>query len=160
MEALNTLASNGIYSLLAVVFVFVALVILVRKGAISYNGKGLQVGKIKEEERTVIRNQLEYCHTMFEGFVSRLLQAHPSFSAVTAKYISGRCEDVMQTAIVLNHMTTSKAYIQIKQDLIYNTVIKRSTDNYFLTDEFKQECYDFVESMIKQLVLIREEGVK
>ena len=54
MEALKELANNGIWSLLTVVFVFIVLCIMVKKGILTFKGHGITLGTADSEAK--IRN--------------------------------------------------------------------------------------------------------
>lgn len=145
---------NFIPASIVLVVILCIGIVLVKKGILSFNGKGLSIG-IQEKERMIIQNQLEYTHTMIEGTIANLPEG---LDKTHAKYIFGRVEYVLTSAIALNHMTTNPSYIRIKQELVYNTVLKRTTNPYFKTPEFKDYCFKFVENLIKQLITIRENG--
>ena len=66
MEALTTLANNGIWSLLTVVFVFIVLCIMIKKGILTFKGHGVTLGTADSEAK--IRNMQQlYAKTLFEG---------------------------------------------------------------------------------------------
>lgn len=154
MEAIaSVLNGSNIIILLAFVLVMTVIgIILVRKGILSFNGKGVRLG-IADNERTIIRNQLEYVHTVVEGVVAKL---PVDLDPIHTKYVLARAEDVLQNMVVFNHITTDEQYVRIKAEMVYNTVLKRTTHEYFRKPEFKKFCFDFTDDLIKRLVDIRK----
>lgn len=150
MEALTALASNGIWSLIAVIAILVLVVIAIKKGWVKYN-KGLKIGQ--SDDRMLIQNQQEYAHACCEGVLSKL---PPHLDQYRAKYIICRAEQMIDSWILNNHMTTNKDYIMAKQQMLYNCVMKRISDDFFKTDEFKKFVYEFTEDLISDLVKMKD----
>ena len=148
MEWLATIfTSASIPSLIVLVIVILMLFFGVRNGRISFNGKGLKIGQ-DESTRRLIQSQFEYTNAKIESVISMLPK---DLDIYHTKYILARAEDVIQRAIIFNNMTDDEDYVKAKQELVYATVMKRVTNDYFKTDEFKAFCYKFVADLFRDL---------
>ena len=148
MEALSALASNGLWSLATIVLIVVILLFAVKKGWLGANIKGVRIGQ-DEATRNLIRNAWEYSDCACDAQFTKIRPYCKSDEE--AKYIIARVQDVMQKAIVYNHMTESESYVRAKQALVLNTIQKRLSNEHFFTPEFKSCCDRFVENLIKDL---------
>lgn len=151
MEALTALASNGWISLAAIIVIIIIFLFAIKKGLISFNGKGLKVGE--SNDRTLIRNQWEYANSSCEA---QYVKIRPYCkSDEEAKYLIARTEDVFQSAIIYNYMTEAEDYVKAKQALVLQAIQKRSSNEHFFSDDFKSCCYRFTENLIKDLVRMK-----
>ena len=138
------------------IFFFITLItvgILVKKGIISFKGKGLTVGN-NETERTIIRNQIMFCKTEISDFYSKI----PNFDGRDnwrLMYIMEKCLDVFIDAISLNHITLEPVYVELKCRAVWNEVLQNADSPNILTDDFKKVIYDETERIIKKLIEIR-----
>lgn len=141
-------------TLIFALVVFLIFIILVVKGKISFQGKGLTVGqKSQELERTIIRAQIEVAEASSE----KLIKLLPSdLQNWRGKYISEKCFDEMIKAVYLNHIEDTEVYISIKQDTIKRLVLQLSDSEYFKTAEAEQLLDKEVERLIKKFVAIRK----
>lgn len=132
----------------------VLLAILVRKGLISFKGKGLKVGN-NEVERTIIRNQIMFVKTEISDFYNRI----PDFEGRDEwrlKYIMEKCLDVIVDAISLNHLTLEPVYVDLKCRAVWDEVLQNADNVNILTDDFKKVVYDETKHIIEKLIEIRE----
>lgn len=132
----------------------VLLAILVRKGLISFKGKGLKVGN-NEVERTIIRNQIMFVKTEISDFYNRI----PNFEGRDEwrlKYIMEKCLDVVVDAISLNHLTLEPVYVDLKCRAVWDEVLQNADNINILTDDFKKVVYDETKHIIEKLIEIRE----
>lgn len=149
-------SANAIPVLIFALIVIGIGYILIKKGILSFTGKGLSIGKeSQEKERTILRDQFEYIKTVCDGEASKLVNAHTHLSIDKTKYIVAKVADVFELAVVLNAMTTEDAYIKLKSTMVLNTILKRTTDPLFRTEEFKDYIDKFTKDMIKALIDIR-----
>lgn len=148
MEALTALASNGWLSLATVILIILILLIAVKMGIISFNGKGIKIGDSKD--RIMIRNQWEYANSTCEAQFTKIRPYCKSDEE--AKYLIARVEDVFQSAIIYNFMEEKEDYVRAKQALVLQAIQKRSSNEHFYTDDFKACCNRFTESLIRDLV--------
>lgn len=132
----------------------VLLAILVRKGLISFKGKGLKVGN-NEVERTILRNQIMFVKTEISDFYNRI----PNFEGRDEwrlKYIMEKCLDVVVDAISLNHLTLEPVYVDLKCRAVWDEVLQNADNINILTDDFKKVVYDETKHIIEKLIEIRE----
>lgn len=151
MEALTALASNGWLSLATVILIILILLVSIKVGIISFNGKGIKIGDSKD--RIMIRNQWEYANSTCEAQFAKIRPYCKSDEE--AKYLIARVEDVFQAAIIYNFMEDKENYIRAKQMLVLQAIQKRSAAEHFYTDGFKDCCNKFTESLIRDLVRMK-----
>lgn len=151
----GVLTSNNFWVVVVGVGALVILLaILVKKGLISFKGKGLKVGN-SEVERTVIRNQIMFVKTEISDFYNRI----PNFEGRDEwrlKYIMEKCLDVVVDAISLNHLTLEPVYVDLKCRAVWDEVLQNADDVNILTDDFKKVVYDETKHIIEKLIEIRE----
>lgn len=153
MEALKVLAGNGIWSLLTVVFVFLVLCLLVKKGILSFKGHGLTLGTADSESK--IRNMQQlFSKSLFEGTVADLPKDCEYYHK---RFVISQCLDEVERMIRENHITDDDTYIETEYQIIYSIVLKYTVIDYFRKDEFKTYLHDLIEKLVKQLVKIRKQ---
>lgn len=150
-EAIVTLAKTPA-AVALVVGLFGLLFYMVKKGMLSFKGKGVTVGLTEADTRNLIQAQLDYMKAKCEGAISKLPKELDQYRT---KYIIARVEDVLEHAIIFNNMTEDEPYIRAKQELVYQTIMKRVDNPYFLTDEFRAFVYKFVDDLFKELVRMK-----
>ena len=132
----------------------ILLAILVKKGLISFKGKGLKVGN-NEVERTIIRNQIMFVKTEISDFYNRI----PDFEGRDEwrlRYIMEKCLDVIVDAVSLNHLTLEPVYVDLKCRAVWDEVLQNADNTNILTDDFKKVVYDETKHIIEKLIEIRE----
>lgn len=153
MEALKTLANNGIWSLLTVVFLFIVVCMMVKKGILSFKGHGVTLGTADSEAK--IRNMQQlYAKALFEGTENDMPKDCETYHR---KFVISQCLDEVERMIRENHITEDDTYIETEYQIIYAIVLKYTSIDYFRKDEFKTYLHNLVEKLIKQLVKIRKQ---
>lgn len=153
MEALKALASNGIWSLLTVVFVFIVLYVMVKKGTLTFKGHGVTLGTADSEAK--IRNMQQlYAKTLFEGTIADIPEECEYYHK---RFVISQCLDEVERMIRENHITDDDTYIETEYQIIYSIVLKHTVTDYFRKDNFKAYLHDLVERLVKQLVKIRKQ---
>lgn len=151
----GVLTSNNFWKVaVGVGALVILLAILVKKGLISFKGKGLKVGN-SEVERTIIRNQIVFVKTEISDFYNRI----PNFEGRDEwrlKYIMEKCLDVIVDAISLNHLTLEPVYVDLKCRAVWDEVLQNAGNVNILTDDFKKVVYDETKHIIEKLIEIRE----
>lgn len=151
----GVLTSNNFWKVaVGVGALVILLAILVKKGLISFKGKGLRVGN-SEVERTIIRNQIVFVKTEISDFYNRI----PNFEGRDEwrlKYIMEKCLDVIVDAISLNHLTLEPVYVDLKCRAVWDEVLQNADNVNILTDDFKKVVYDETKHIIEKLIEIRE----
>lgn len=151
----GVLTSNNFWKVaVGVGALVILLAILVKKGLISFKGKGLRVGN-SEVERTIIRNQIVFVKTEISDFYNRI----PNFEGRDEwrlKYTMEKCLDVIVDAISLNHLTLEPVYVDLKCRAVWDEVLQNADNTNILTDDFKKVVYDETKHIIEKLIEIRE----
>ena len=156
MEWLASILNNP-NSWKSFIFFFITLIILiilVKKGIISFKGKGLTVGN-NETERTIIRNQIMFVNTEISDFYNKI----PFFDGRDEwrlKFIMEKCLDVFVDAISLNHITLEPMYVELKCRAVWDEVLQNADNPNILSDDFKKTIYDETKKIIEKLISIRE----
>ena len=152
-EAISKLGTTPLTLLFAAVLI-ICIIIMIKKGIISFKGKGLTVGN-NETERTIIRNQIMFVNTEISDFYSKI----PFFDGRDEwrlKFIMEKCLDVFVDAISLNHITLEPMYVELKCRAVWNEVLQNSDNPNILSDDFKKTIYDETKKIIEKLISIRE----
>lgn len=148
-EAIKALGQNPV-TLVAIICVTILVFYAIKKGLFSFKGKGVTIGLSEQDTRNLIQNMFEYAKAKIEG-VGNVGKFPKDLDPYRTKYILARVEDVIQKAIVFNNLTDNESYIKSKQELVYQTIMKRVDNEFFLTPEFKEYTYKFVEELFKEL---------
>lgn len=135
----------------------ITLIILVKKGIISFKGKGLTVGNNDEREieRTIIRSQIQYVKSAVSDFYDDI----PSFEGRDEwrlRYICEKIISVFTDIISFNHISKEKIYTEMKQTSIWAVIINNTTSDIMTSDEFKDTVYTKTEEILDKLISIRE----
>ena len=152
-EAISKLGTTPL-TLLFAAGLIICVIIMIKKGIISFKGKGLTVGN-NETERTIIRNQIMFVNTEISDFYSKI----PFFDGRDEwrlKFIMEKCLDVFVDAISLNHITLEPMYIELKCRAVWDEVLQNSDNPTILSDDFKKTIYDETKKIIEKLISIRE----
>ena len=151
----NILTSDNFWkTIIGIGALVILFAILVKKGLISFKGKGLKVGN-NDIERTIIRNQIMFVKTEISDFYNKI----PYFEGRDEwrlKYIMEKCLDVLVDAVSLNHLTLEPVYVNLKCRAVWDEVLQNSDNINILTDDFKKVVYDETKHIIEKLIDIRE----
>lgn len=148
--------ASSLYGVVLLLIIMVVCYVLLRTGKLQIKTKSVQLGKadIEENERKIMRQQMSFLHVSAEGMISQLPN---DLDMWRAKYVMAKVCDVLEEAILYNHIQRGdEKYINIKQQLVYNAVLKRTEKDYFKTQEFKDICDKFTRDMLTEFVNIRE----
>lgn len=135
----------------------ITLIILVKKGIISFKGKGLTVGNNDEREieRTIIRSQIQYVKSAVSDFYDDI----PNFEGRDEwrlRYICEKIISVFTDIISFNHISKEKIYTEMKQTSIWAVIINNTTSDIMTSDEFKNVVYTKTAEILDKLISIRE----
>lgn len=135
----------------------ITLIILVKKGIISFKGKGLTVGNNDERdiERTIIRSQIQYVKSAVSDFYDDI----PNFEGRDEwrlRYICEKIISVFTDIISFNHISKEKIYTEMKQASIWAVIINNTASEIMTSDEFKDTVYTKTEEILDKLISIRE----
>jgi len=151
-EAIVTLAKTPA-AIVLVVGIFGLLFYMVKKGMLSFKGKGVQVGLSESDTRNLIQAQLDYMKAKCEGIIPKLPK---DLDPYRSKYVIARVEDVLEHAIIFNNLSEDEFYIRAKQELVYQNIMKRVDNPFFMTDDFKALVYKFVDDLFRELVHMKK----
>lgn len=157
-EAILGILTSG--NFLQIVLGIAALVILfsvlVKKGLISFKGKGLKVGHSDEEERTIIRTQIQWCEADVESMLREIVNnsMEVNDNIYKACYTVEKVLDELVKIVIFNHITLEPQYIKLKQDLIWSTVSKINPEPVW--DKLEPLVRERVENAIRNLYEIRQ----
>ena len=136
-----------------VIGLFGLLFYMVKKGMLSFNGKGVSLGTADSEAK--IRNMQQlYAKALFEGTVSDLPKECEYYHK---RFVISQCLDEVERMIRENHITDDDTYIETEYQIIYAIVLKYTVIDYFRGDGFKDYLHDLVEKLVKQLTKIRKQ---
>ena len=159
MEWLASILNNP-NSWKSFIFFFITLIILiilVKKGIISFKGKGLTVGNNNERdiERTIIRSQIQYVKSAVSDFYDDIPD-FPNRDEWRLKYICEKIISVFTNIISFNHISREKIYRELKQSEIWAVIINNTTSDIMTSDEFKDTVYAKTAEILDKLIEIRE----
>ena len=136
----------------------ITLIILVKKGIISFKGKGLTVGNNETErdiERTIIRSQIQYVKSAVSDFYDDIPD-FPNRDEWRLKYICERIISVFTDIISFNHISKEKIYTEMKQASIWAVIINNTAADIMTSDEFKDVVYAKTAEILDKLISIRD----
>lgn len=151
-------STNAIPLVLLVILFVVILAVLAKKGIISFSGHGLAVGN-DENERRIIRQQIEYTKAELELFVQQLIidyEKVEGWDLNKCLYAKELVYDIYMETISFNHITTDDFYIKGKCIKILAEISKVVLPDNFKTEEFNSKIEKETEKIIKNLVEIRK----
>lgn len=153
-EAVTAIVTSKAFipSLIFLAGIIVVVIVGIKKGWFTFKGKGFTIGA-DENERRIIRQQMEYLHTRCDSLESYLPKGLDHYRSL---YVISRFEDFFQSIIIYNHIKNDTEYIQLKFEMAYSLVLKLTENEYFRSEEFKKWFYDLVREIIDRLVTIRQ----
>lgn len=143
-------------SIIFVIGLVVVAIVGIKQGWFKFKGKGITIGE-DENERRIIRQQMEYTHVKCDSILSYLPGGLDHYRCL---YVISKFEDFIQNMIIYNHIKNDSEYIQLKYEMAYSLVLKLTENEYFKSEEFKKWFYDLVREMIDRLVTIRQTYTK
>ena len=149
-------SGNFLQVVLGIAALVILLSFLVKKGLISFKGKGLKVGHSDEEERTIIRTQIQWCEADVESMLREIVNnsMEEGDNIYKACYTVEKVLDELVKIVIFNHISLEPQYIKLKQDLIWSTVSKINPEPVW--DKLEPIIRDRVENAIRTLYEIRQ----
>ena len=148
-------SDNFLKAVLGIAALIVLFSVLVKKRLISFKGKGLNIGSA-ENERTIVRQQIEFCKTQTETMANKLIDSYKDADEWRIKYICELVYDIWIEAISYNHITKDSFYIQNKFEKVWATILKETFTEAFSSEEFKKVVFDECKKVVERLVDIKE----
>ena len=156
-EALQAVltSDNFLKAVLGIVALVVLFAFLAKKGLISFKGKGFKIGHSDEEERTIIRTQIQWCEADVESMLREIVNnsLKEGDNIYKACYTVEKVLDELVKIVIFNHITLEPQYIKLKQDLIWSTVSKINPEQVW--DKLEPLVRERVENAIRNLYEIR-----
>ena len=156
-EAISKLGTTPL-TLLFAAGLIICIIIMIKKGIISFKGKGLTVGNSNDErdiERTIIRSQIQYVKSAVSDFYDDIPD-FPERDEWRLKYICEKIVSVFTDIISFNHISKEKIYTEMKQASIWEVIINNTAASIMTSDEFKDVVYTKTAEILDKLISIRE----
>lgn len=141
--------------IVGILAIIVVLAILAKKGIISFKSKGFSIGSA-ESERTIVRQQIEYCETAVALMTDKLIATFKDADEWRIRYICELIYDVWISAVSFNHITKDKFYIESKAMKVWAIIQRETSTDPFKSEDFRKMVYDECSKVINQLVDIKE----
>ena len=159
MDSLFTYLSSENFwkSAIGIGALVILFAILVKKGLVSFKGKGLKVGVSNEEELAIVRTQIQWCESDCKDMLRELTKELPGGSEMNvykAKYTIERVLDCLVQIVIFNHISLEPTYIKLKQDLIWSVVSEINPEPVW--DKLEPSIRERVENAIRNLYEIRQ----
>ena len=155
-EAIQGILTSG-KAVLGIGVLVILFAVLAKKGLISFKGHGLKVGHSDEEERTIIRTQIQWCEADCKDMLRELTKNLPECAGMNeykAKYTIEKVLDCLVQIVLFNHITMEPQYIKLKQDLVWSVVSEVNPEPVW--DKLEPIVKDRVAVAIKNLYEIRQ----
>lgn len=110
-----------------------------------------------EQERTIMKKQIEYAHIACKAFESKIPR-FDHYNEYLGSYIMEKTFDEIVNWIAFNHIQDNEDYISIKQEMIWNIITAEAVNDYIKSKHFKKMVDENVEQIVKRLVQIRANG--
>lgn len=158
-EAISNIFTSGeaIHVEAFIVLTIIVLAVLAKFNILSFSGKFLRVGVIKDNERNIMRQQLKYMGAYLDALVPTLPEGLDFYRT---KYIISKCKDFFEDMIVFNHISNSGIYVNTKKMEFLSLILGLTEKEYFKSEDWKKASDKIVEDIIGNLVKIRQEGTK
>ena len=155
-EAISKLGTTPL-TLLFAAGLIICIIVMIKKGIISFKGKGLTVGNNDERdiERTIIRSQIQYVKSAVSDFYDDIPD-FPERDEWRLRYICEKIVSVFTDIISFNHISKEKIYTEMKQASIWEVIINNTAASIMTSDEFKDVVYTKTEEILDKLISIRE----
>lgn len=147
-------SSNAAIVLIFLAFIAVIAVILAKKGILNIHTSAVQLGAA-DQERDIIRQQLEWVRVHLEGVESSMPKPE-GYNQWLGKYVVEAVYDEYVDWITFNHINASPAYVEIKQDKLVSLIRKLVIKDEFRTKEFEDKIREDTQLCIEKLIQIRK----
>lgn len=151
-------SENGIQTEIIVVSILVLFFIAAKLGIISVSGKWLRVGRIKDDERTVLREQINYISSLIDLEENTIKEE--GMDKFRTLFVLSKVKSFFITLIIFNSIRTDDSYIEINQQQLYSLVLSLTELEVFRTEAVKKHIYDLADKAIKRLYEIRHTRTK
>jgi len=108
-----------------------------------------------ERVRLLMKKQSEYAKNACVGFEKRIPR-FDGYNDTLGELIVEKVYDEIVNWIMINHIEDNEDYIETKQEIVWNIVSENSVNDHVKTKQFKKQCDEYIESIVKRLVQMRE----
>lgn len=148
---------NGLFTLILIAIIVIQVFWFIKKGGISYSGHGLNIGRTRENELRIIREQLQYMESVADATINDIPEElKHGDKYYRSKYVIGKYKDLIERMIIYNHLTKDDVYVKLKSEEAYNIVMKITDDAFFKTEQFKDYMMKLTKQLIYGLVDVRD----
>ena len=147
------MSPNATVILVFIVFIVIVAVALSKTGLLNIHTKAVEIGATNKE-REIIRRQIEWVKRHCEGMEGKLPKSE-DYNTWRGRYIAEKVYDEYVEWITLNHLTTEKEDIEIRQDRIVGLVNSLTEKKEFKTKKFEEILREDTKIAIEKLVQIR-----
>ncbi len=141
------ISENFLQSVIGVGALIVILAVLAKSGLLSFKGKGLTIGTV-ESERTIVRNQIEYCKTWTGNLTNQLMSHFSNVDEWRIRYVSELVFDITVEMVSFNHITKDDFYIKNKFEKVWAVLQKEGMDDESIKQHIETECKKVVERLV------------
>ena len=140
-------SENFLQTVVGVGALIIILAVLAKRGLLSFKGKGLTIGTA-ESERTIVRNQIEFCKTWTENLTSKMMAHFNTVDEWRIRYTSELVFDILIEMVSFNHITKDDFYIKNKFDKVWAVFQKEGMDDESIKQYIESECKKVVERLV------------
>lgn len=157
MDKIFTLSVQQIVSFGFVAVVLICLIaFFAKKGLLAFNGKGFEVG-IRNEERTIVRRQLEYARASATEIFSSLPRKE-TWKEWKSLYVKELVLNVIEQAVFLNKISTADTYLAVRKAEVWQSIqSQHMEDEFYRSDEFRKIVFDWLDHLFVFLLKIRND---
>ena len=160
----NVFTSPGGWQvLLTIVVIILMIIIMIKAGMLKIHTKYVSLGESYDAGRkinqVIIRRQIEYAEAFCTNLLADIYNMFPeqNFGGWKTRCILEQVYDEIIRWISFNHITNDDVYINNKVTIIRALVMKNDPVDIFKTTDFEDKIRGWVVTMVKQLVMIRED---
>lgn len=154
-------STNALQTLIVLVVIILIVALLAKANVLNINTKHLHFGmSSSDEERTVIREQIDWVHTYLQGLESKIRSVASDhmlvYGGYFTKYILEVVFDEIVKWITFNNIEDTERYVTVKQEKICSLVYAQGVRDEYHSKEFARLICQWVEEIIKKLIEIRK----
>jgi len=156
-EAIKVILSsdNSIQVLIFSLLIVIIVVLLIKGNFLKIHTPFVTLNG-NEQERTILRQQMEFTYNYVSGLYGIIKAKYPSFDELKTKYILEKIYDEVIIWISFNHITRSEMYIMVKSEKLRCMICSMNVHEFIKSDDFSVLIKRWTKEIINRLVDIRE----
>lgn len=147
-------SANAWLFLLFLSVVLILAIRLIKTGAIKVKTKSLQIGNT-ETERKILEKQNNLAYSYIMALEPIIDEDDELQHYITVCMLEKVYDEVIKW-IIANHMTTTKEYVQLKQEEIVYLISSLAINPKIRSKEFVDRVKEWTKEIIERLVQVRE----